>query len=137
MVHNYDLGTKAMSFPRITSEDRAQDGPRVSLPYAQAWDRFTKLQDSINTDIRLLASIPFGGGIVLFLLLYVVTPRRYEEYDILIALGAVVAGFIYLYVASFEWLFWRCPRCHNRWPGWSKKEPCCAVCGLRLFQDAP
>src|SRR5215472_6787930 len=107
-----------MSFPSITPGERTQHDSRASLPYAQAWDRFTKLQNGINTDFRWLAAIPFGGGAVLFLLLYLVTPKRYWGYDILIVLGAVFVGFVYLYVASLEWLFWRCPRCHIKWPGW-------------------
>ena len=126
-----------MSVPSIIPEARDPNKPRADLPYAGAWDRFTKLQNGINTDIRWLAAMPCGGATVLFILLYLVTPKRYVDYDILIVLGAAVAGFVYLYVASFEWLFWCCPRCHNKWPGWSKKEPCCATCGLRLFQDAP
>jgi len=70
---------EAMSFPTITPEERGQNDPRVNLPYAQAWDRFTKLQNGINTDIRWLASIPLGGGVVLYLVLYLLIPKKYEE----------------------------------------------------------
>jgi hypothetical protein len=126
-----------MSVPSIIREEYDPNKPQPDLTYAGAWDRFTRLQNGINTDIRWLVSIPFGGGTVLFLLLYALTPKKYEGYDILVAFAAVIAGYVYLFVASFEWLFWSCPRCHHRWPGWSKKESCCEFCGLRLFQDAP
>jgi len=126
-----------MSVPPMIPEERVHNKPKTDLPYAGAWDRFAKLREGINTDIRWIGSIAFGGGTAVFVLLYALTPKRYEDYDILVALGVVVAGYVYLFVASFEWLLWSCPRCHHRWPGWSKKESCCEFCGLRLFQDAP
>ncbi len=120
-------------FPEQVGEARS----RAELPYAKAWDKFTKLQENLGTDIRLIASFAFGGGAVSFLILHLLTPKQYQEYDILAPLAVVIAGFVYLYVISFEWLFWRCPRCQHKWPGWSNKDKCCEYCGLRLFQDAP
>ena len=126
-----------MSLKSLVQEKVGETRPRADLPYADAWDKFTKLQQGINADIRILFSVPFGGGAATFLILHLLTPKRYEGYDLLAALLAVVLAYVYLFVASFEWLFWRCPRCHNKWPGWSAKDPRCDFCGLRLFQDAP
>src|SRR5215469_2006399 len=103
-----------------TTEQAARGS--ADLPYARAWDRFTRLQSRINLDVRLLSLFPFGVGAVCYLVLRIVTPEKYGDYDLLGLLAGVVLAFAALFVMSFEWLFWRSPRCHSRWPAGVKRS---------------
>lgn len=106
-----------------------------AAPYADAWKKFDRLKQwakhGWEYEYVMFAIVVLTGLVGAF------EPKlSYLLMIVEIAFGVVLA----LIAQRARWRFkhWPCPQCHAEWPGKKlEKEPCCAMCGLKLHQMAP
>lgn len=109
-------------------------------PYAERWKEFAKLERQVKGGTFESAIWMIWSVILPMIGVLNLHHFSHKENLSLFGSGAVLGlvGLARREVAKKRFAHWPCPRCGAEWTGTkTKKEPKCAICGLKLHQLAP
>jgi hypothetical protein len=134
-----DSGTDLFSFERTPRASSAPFATQQYFPYESVWKDFDKLQKVVRGG-GPLRWVMWGFEVSMAVVgMYGFHLAKGSKPIIVICWGAAgVAELFYQSIGKNRFLHWKCPRCHNEWPGGkTEKDRRCKGCGLRLHQFSP